>query len=125
MDGMVNVCELSINVVKSDKPKMLRGLSQKAPQWVQGLPRTLSWTPNATGEQREPNPSLSTLWNVVSPYRSCRETGRKAVRPTEGGVGRGVGKSERRPVTGRIRVAPGKQAISPDAKAGRLPCGVD
>src|SRR5712691_741258 len=29
MDGMVNTCELSINVVKSDKPKMLTGLSQK------------------------------------------------------------------------------------------------
>jgi len=28
MDGTVNTCELSINVVKSDKPKMLRGLSQ-------------------------------------------------------------------------------------------------
>jgi hypothetical protein len=28
MDGMVNTGELSINVVKSDKPKMLRGLSQ-------------------------------------------------------------------------------------------------
>src|SRR6266699_4430761 len=29
MDGMVNTGELSINVVKSDKPKMLTGLSQK------------------------------------------------------------------------------------------------
>ena len=28
MDGMVNTCELSINVVKSCKPKMLRGLGQ-------------------------------------------------------------------------------------------------
>ncbi len=28
MDGMVNTRELSINVVKSDKPKMLTGLSQ-------------------------------------------------------------------------------------------------
>jgi len=28
MDGMVNTCDLSINVVKSDKPKMLTGLSQ-------------------------------------------------------------------------------------------------
>ena len=28
MDGMVNTGELSINVVKSDKPKMLTGLSQ-------------------------------------------------------------------------------------------------
>ena len=29
MDGMVNTCELSINVVMSTKPKMLTGLSQK------------------------------------------------------------------------------------------------
>jgi len=29
MDGMVNTCALSINVVKSCKPKMLRGLSPK------------------------------------------------------------------------------------------------
>ena len=29
MDGMVNRCELSINVVTTSKPKMLRGLSQK------------------------------------------------------------------------------------------------
>jgi hypothetical protein len=29
MDGMVNTCELSINVVMSTKPKMLPGLSQK------------------------------------------------------------------------------------------------
>jgi hypothetical protein len=30
MDGMVNTCELLINVVKKDKPKMLPGLGQKA-----------------------------------------------------------------------------------------------
>jgi hypothetical protein len=29
MDGMVNRCELSINVVTTSKPKMLRGLSHK------------------------------------------------------------------------------------------------
>ena len=29
MDGMVNTCELLINVVTSGKPKMLRGLGQK------------------------------------------------------------------------------------------------
>ena len=28
MGGMVNTCELSINVVKMNKPKMLRGLGQ-------------------------------------------------------------------------------------------------
>jgi hypothetical protein len=30
MDGMVNTCELLINVVKKNKPKMLKGLRQKA-----------------------------------------------------------------------------------------------
>jgi hypothetical protein len=29
MDGMVNTCELSINVVTTSKPKMLRGLGHK------------------------------------------------------------------------------------------------
>ena len=70
MDGMVNTCELSINVVMSDKPKMLLGLSQKALERVQSLDNTLSWTVNAPGGQRAPNPSVSTLRNVVSPYCS-------------------------------------------------------
>ena len=112
MDGMVNTCELSINVVMSTKPKMLIGLSQKAPERVQSLDNTLSWTSNAPGGQRAPNPFVSTLWNVVSPYRSFRKEGRKVVRPTDGGAGMGVGKSECRPVVGRIRVV-----TSPGAKA--------
>ena len=120
MDGMVNTCELLINVVTSGKPKMLTGLSQKALERVQGLDNILSWTHNAPGGERAPHPSLSTLRNVVSPYRSFRQKGRKAARPTHGGAGMGVGKSEGRPVMGRIRVA-----TSPDAQAGRLPCGVD
>jgi hypothetical protein len=106
MDGMVNRRELSINVVMSNKPKMLTGLSQKALERVQGLDNTLSWTSNAPGEQRAPHPFVSTLRNVVSPYCSCRKTGKKAVRPTEGDAGKGVGKSEGCPVMGRIRVAP-------------------
>jgi hypothetical protein len=113
MHGMVSICELSLNVVMSTKPKMLSGLSQKAPERVQGLENTLSWTPNAPGGERAPNPCVSTLWNVVSPYRSFRQEGKEVVRPTEGGAGKGVGKSEGRPVMGRIRVA-----TSPDAQAG-------
>jgi hypothetical protein len=70
MDGMVNTCELSINVVMSDKPKMLTGLRQKALERVQSLDNTLSWTANAPGGQRAPHLSLSTLRNVVSPYCS-------------------------------------------------------
>jgi hypothetical protein len=115
---MVNTRELSINVVMSNKPKMLRGLSQKALERVQGLDNILSWTRHAPGGERAPNPSLSILWNVVSPYRSFLK-GRKAIRPTKGGAGRGVGKSEGRPVTGRIRIV-----TSPGAQASRLPCGV-
>ena len=79
MDAMVNTCELSINVVMSDKPKMLTGLSQKALERVQSLDNTLSWTSNATGGERAPNPFVSILRNVVSPYRSCKgREGRKA-----------------------------------------------
>jgi hypothetical protein len=35
MDGMVNRCELLINVVITDKPKALIGLGQKASRQVQ------------------------------------------------------------------------------------------
>jgi hypothetical protein len=42
---------------------------------------------------------------VVNPYRSSRKKGRKVARPTNDGAGKGVRKSERRPVMGRIRVA--------------------
>src|SRR5215468_2982280 len=73
MHGMVNTCELSINVVMSTKPKMLLGLRQKALERVQGLDHTLSWTRNAPGGERAPHPSLSTLRNVVSSYRSFQQ----------------------------------------------------
>jgi len=59
------------------------------------------------------------LWNVVSPYRSFWKEGKEVVRPTDGGAGKGVGKSEGHPVMGWIWVA-----TSPDAQAGWLPCGV-
>ena len=70
MEGTVNTRELSINVVMSTKPKMLRGLSQQALERVQGLDNILSWTPNAPGGERAPTPFGSTLRNVVSPYCS-------------------------------------------------------
>ena len=38
------------------------------------------------------------------PVSLLRKKGKEAVRPTDGGAGRGVGKSEGRPVMGRIRV---------------------
>ena len=68
MEGMVNTCELLLNVVMSTEPKMLTGLRQKALERVQGLDNTLSWTPNAPGGERAPHPFGSTLRNVVRPY---------------------------------------------------------
>jgi hypothetical protein len=47
---MVNIGECLINVVTGNKPKMLTGLSQKAPWRVEAILEALSWTPNATGE---------------------------------------------------------------------------
>ena len=38
MDGTVNTCELSINVVSRNKPKMLRGLRQKGTVVGTGMP---------------------------------------------------------------------------------------
>jgi hypothetical protein len=46
---MVSRCERLINVVKKNKPKMLRGLSQKALWRVKGLNHPLSWAKDATG----------------------------------------------------------------------------
>src|SRR5262245_35459324 len=97
MEGRVNRSELLTHVVRSNKPKMLRGLGQKALERVQGLAITLSWTHSAPGGQRAPHPSLSILRNVGSPYRSSRKEGREAVRLTNGGAGKGAGKSERPP----------------------------
>ena len=120
MHDTVHTRALVINVVNANKPKMLRGLSPKALSGEQGFPRTLAWPYTPPGGKSAPHPCLSTVWNVGSPSRPLREQGRQAARSTEGAAGRGVGKSAGRPGMGRIRVAP-----SPDAHAGRLPCGVD
>jgi hypothetical protein len=42
VDGMANRCEPLINVVISNKPKMLTGLDQKVVWWVGGLHVPLS-----------------------------------------------------------------------------------
>ena len=58
MEGMVSICELSINVVMSNKPKMLTGLSQKAHGPVGGtLPFPLA-DHSAIGEEAGPEPSV-------------------------------------------------------------------
>jgi len=54
---MANQSELPINVVNNDKPKMLRGLSQKALWTGMRAKSSLIADNTATGEKAEPNPS--------------------------------------------------------------------
>lgn len=126
MDGKVNRCESLLNVVNGNKPKRLNeesvGLSQKAQGQAQRLPNSLSQMkhPRRTGailrlrSGQALNHSRLHPGNVVSPYRSHRESEPQgkpmAVRVEE------VGKSEGWSVMDQIGVEP--QATSPHAKAG-------
>ena len=71
---MANVGELSINVVRYNRPKMLTGRSQNGnaagaeARKSSAMGKALYG--HAAGEQREPKPILSFERNVVSPYRS-------------------------------------------------------
>jgi len=104
VDGMANLGELPINAVRTDKPKVLRGLDQKVRGQVQGSPPSPAVAVGATGGEAEPKPSVIHPWDVVSPSSSLR------VGPPQGApTGRRVedeGGSEGRPVTGRIGVEP-------------------
>ena len=106
VDSMVNTSESSINAVSENKPKIADRLK---PKWHRsedlGLSFPQAWTNHTTGGQRAPHPSLLIMRNVVSPYRSFHKEGRAVVRPTDGGAGMGVGRSEGPPVVGGIRVA--------------------
>jgi hypothetical protein len=72
VDGMANSGELLINVVRSNKPKALRGLNQKVRGQVQrDLPSPVVVI-RAIGGEAEPTPSVIHPWNVVSPSSSFR-----------------------------------------------------
>ena len=103
VDGMANSGELLINVVRSNKPKALKGLNQKVRGQVQrDLPSPVVVV-RATGGEAEPTPSVIHPWNVVSPSSSLR--GRLAARRSPMGWRVGdEGGSQRRPVIGRIGV---------------------
>ena len=59
MDGMANSGELLINVVRSSKPKALRGLNQKKVcGQVQGCLPSPVVAVGATGGEAEPKPSM-------------------------------------------------------------------
>jgi hypothetical protein len=56
-DGTANACELLINVVMINKPKVLRGLAQKGCGPVLGLGSSPDAAKRVTGGQAEPTPS--------------------------------------------------------------------
>ena len=58
VDGMANSGELLINVVRSSKPKALRGLNQKVRGQVQGCLPSPVVAVGATGGEAEPKPSM-------------------------------------------------------------------
>jgi hypothetical protein len=57
LDGMATLCELLINVVKNNEPKMLRGSSQKALWPGKGAAISPFADLKATGGKAEPTPS--------------------------------------------------------------------
>ena len=64
---MVNTCEQLINLVKTNKPKLLKGLGQKASGIDVSLVSRYTRLIKTTGEQTEPKHSMSSLWNVETP----------------------------------------------------------
>ena len=58
VDGMDNICELSLNVVSYEEPKTLTGFNQKVCGMAQRLYFPLSWTRTLPAEREGPNPSV-------------------------------------------------------------------
>ncbi len=118
---MANSSELLINVVRSSKPKALRGLNQKVRGQAQGVLPSPAVTVAATGGEAEPKPSVVHPWNVVSPSSSSR--GRPSARGLP--MGRRVedeGGSECRPVIERIGVEPPGEIIPRESGLTSLGC---
>lgn len=67
-DGRASICKLPINVVTTNKPKVLTGLHQKVRDGYGGIQLPPIGDTNITGEQAEPNPSRYTsgTWKVRS-----------------------------------------------------------
>ena len=87
MGSMVSKCELLINVVISNKPKALSGLSQNGMQSDAPFDTRGTRTDMTAGEEAEPNPPLSFTWNTVSPIvrpRQCFGYGRQLARDAVG-----------------------------------------
>ena len=67
VDGMENVGEPLTNVVRTNEPKTLIGLSQKACGWNRCFPLHLSQTIQPPADRRLLTHPMTHKWNVVSP----------------------------------------------------------
>ena len=68
LDGMVNTCELPINVVTIDELKMLKSSPKKGKWLGSNVVALILRERYVTGEKAEPNPSTLHKWNTVSLY---------------------------------------------------------
>ena len=101
---MVNTCEPAQRPSRASKLKWLTSLSQKARRRVGGFNGATSWSTVLPGRQQVPNPAKTSEAERGNPVSSPARAGEPqgdlmGVRAWE------VGRSERRPVMGRIRVS--------------------
>ena len=125
---MVNTCELLINVVNWDKPKMLTGLGQNGKG--SGMD-----APNSSIANGEPPAERQNLTHTVTCTERGKPVGLRKMESEPQGTRIGLrvwdgGKSKSLPVMGRIGVAPDDEGREPrrlatslHAKAGRILLG--
>lgn len=87
LGGKVNICELLINVVRSNEPKMLTGSAQKGRGWLALLQPGATWTSTPPANRQDLTRSCHSMRNTVSPYLSLR--GRRTARNVDRDAGRG------------------------------------
>jgi hypothetical protein len=112
MPGRVNPGARALNVVLSTKPKRLPGWRQKGTGAGTGSRYSPVRDTQRARRSESPSPMRVNRVERGKPLSLLPE-GKEVSRPTDGGAGKGGGKSEGRPGMGRRRVA-----TSPDAHAG-------
>ncbi len=90
---MANTCEPLINVVRTNKPKGLRGLDQKVSDQVEAVPPLSPADVASPADRRSLTHPMVLVRNVVSPYLSRK--GKPTVRAADGGAGKGRRKKRR------------------------------
>jgi len=113
-DGMGKISELSPNVVKNNKPKVLNGLNQKVPGLDRGLFLSSTQSCMAGGVETDPNPFVLDKRNVVSPMISTKVESRSQEGPIDQRVR--TRKKRKPPCNGVDRAIP-------NPKGCRLPMG--